>query len=909
MEEKDKYKKTTRDDGSVISSGITHGEKTQKDAQPVISAGIVAPSSTGHIISAGIVNASIGEIILNGKDYKILKTISRSTGEAEVYLLERDEKKFIFKYYYPAFKPKDDILRKLKGLTHEDIIDLIDYGYFQGRFFEILEYAEGGSLMDVKEDGTYKYIPIKDITRIKQIVKEIVNALEFCHSMGIIHRDIKPANIFFTNSDGTDVQIGDFGISSSLDEGLSKHLTGQARTEIYAAPELYQTISGKAVISKEVDYYALGITLIHIWSGEEPFKDLNPYAIMKVKCDGKVYIPEDMPKELETLIRGLITVEPSKRWGYNEVQKWLRGESVSVYYKPVEFKYKPFPFDVVKDEQIVANDPRELAELLLRYPETGKKHIYKRRIRRWLEKANDPLFAVVERIEEQEYPNDQDAGLIKVAYVLDPLKNYKTWSGVECRNREEIGDAIEREFTYYKFYLAENKNADLFLYLEARGEEDIADAFRKYFQAYKPERALNMIILELQADKDGNKRFKIDNSVFYRPEDLLLADDKIKDKLVQLLEDPDSKLSIWLEQFPNLKNNIDKWRKLGRYTTITLSYALQEGSPFKFEEAIAKDVVDFKSIFERYLTEKDFSEKIIPGSFFVKEADFWLKNYHDTEFYEVIIDYLTSKAKAPLPDKEKQICERLAVLWIEWAHSERDISKRDRIINILEKIEPSHRWVIRQKKDKRLIDIMTKNKMEELSNKEEAELKKIEENEKSAEENLRKVFKHQKYSSLWREDGKNAVFTGIGAVALWIIFLASGGTLGSMEAIINVIVGALVGGALALRPSDILLGGVFIGSILGMILPFINRIIFPSIISLLFLIFLSIVLAKVVTINEEASQIEIGEDEKKKFEQRKLYIRNKIKKEMEDCKKEIVDKVFEMDEDTIDKFLESLLKP
>jgi hypothetical protein len=214
--------------------------------------------------------------------------------------------------------------------------------------------------------------------------------------------------------------------------------------------------------------------------------------------------------------------------------------------------------------------------------------------------------------------------------------------------------------------------------------------------------------------------------------------------------------------------------------------------------------------------------------------------------------------------------------------------------------------------DKRLIDIMTKNKMEELSNKEEAELKKIEENEKSAEENLRKVFKHQKYSSLWLEDGKNAVFTGIGAVALWIIFLASGGTLGLKEAIINVIVGALVGGALALRPSrpsDILLGGVFIGSILGMILPFINRIIFPSIISLLFLIFLSIVLAKVVTINEEASQIELGEDEKKKFEQKKLYIRNKIKKEMEDCKKEIVDKVFEMDEDTIDKFLESLLKP
>ncbi|MBU2598233.1 MAG: protein kinase, partial [Actinobacteria bacterium] len=247
----EKTKGTIRDDGSVISSGVTpSGTGTQRDTQPVISSGIVPGTPQPQIISSGMSTPG-SDIVLNDENYKILKVIAKSTGEAEVYLAEKENQKYVFKYYFPNFKPKDSLLKQLKGLHHDDTVDLIDYGYYCDRFFEVLEYAAGGSLMDVKEDGTYKYIPIKDITRIKQIVKEVVNALNFCHSKGIIHRDLKPENIFFKNPDGTDILIGDFGISSMLDEGLSKHMTGQARTEIYAAPELYQSIGGKTIISKE----------------------------------------------------------------------------------------------------------------------------------------------------------------------------------------------------------------------------------------------------------------------------------------------------------------------------------------------------------------------------------------------------------------------------------------------------------------------------------------------------------------------------------------------------------------------------------------------------------------------------------------------------------------------------------
>lgn len=52
-----------------------------------------------------------------------------------------------------------------------------------------------------------------------------------------------------------------------------------------------------------------------------------------------------MPEEFKNLIKGLITVEPPKRWGYEEVQRWLKGgEKVEVHYRTYkpEYEYKEF---------------------------------------------------------------------------------------------------------------------------------------------------------------------------------------------------------------------------------------------------------------------------------------------------------------------------------------------------------------------------------------------------------------------------------------------------------------------------------------------------------------------------------------------------------------------------------------
>ena len=72
----------------------------------------------------------------NGKEYLLLNKLSESTAEAQIFLIEKDDKKYILKYYYPFVKPKKDVIEKLRSFSHPDIVSVIDYGYFKERFLK-----------------------------------------------------------------------------------------------------------------------------------------------------------------------------------------------------------------------------------------------------------------------------------------------------------------------------------------------------------------------------------------------------------------------------------------------------------------------------------------------------------------------------------------------------------------------------------------------------------------------------------------------------------------------------------------------------------------------------------------------------------------------------------------------------
>lgn len=108
------------------------------------------------------------------------------------------------------------------------------------------------------------------------ITAEVLEALCYVHSKGIVHRDVKPANILF-GPQGQAV-LADFGLASYLDDQeLMSQCSG---TSGFIAPEMWQ---GKAYGTK-VDVFATGVLLYLMISGNMPFEGDTSKAVCQATC-------------------------------------------------------------------------------------------------------------------------------------------------------------------------------------------------------------------------------------------------------------------------------------------------------------------------------------------------------------------------------------------------------------------------------------------------------------------------------------------------------------------------------------------------------------------------------------------------------------------------------------------------
>ena len=173
--------------------------------------------------------------VLKGVKYKNKQCLSENSGEAQVYLVERNGEEYVLKIYYPTFNVNKKMLQTIYNFKFEMIVSLLDYGkvYVDGknRNYELMEYLRGGSMAEYHLNG--------DIDKFRRIALQAAAALAYCHSNNILHKDVKPSNLFFRDKEHTEVVLGDFGISSMLENDGKVHQTTQARTPIYAAPEMY----------------------------------------------------------------------------------------------------------------------------------------------------------------------------------------------------------------------------------------------------------------------------------------------------------------------------------------------------------------------------------------------------------------------------------------------------------------------------------------------------------------------------------------------------------------------------------------------------------------------------------------------------------------------------------------------
>jgi serine/threonine-protein kinase len=159
-------------------------------------------------------------------------------------------------------------IRTLASLDHPNIAQLRTAFQFENQLVMIMEYVEGVTLEKLAGEGA---LPID---RDLDYATQVLSALSYAHSRGVIHRDIKPANIMITTHG--QVKLMDFGIAKNADE---MHLTRPGMTigsVYYMSPE---QVRGGTVDARS-DLYSFGVTLYESLTGRKPFEADTSYSVL-----------------------------------------------------------------------------------------------------------------------------------------------------------------------------------------------------------------------------------------------------------------------------------------------------------------------------------------------------------------------------------------------------------------------------------------------------------------------------------------------------------------------------------------------------------------------------------------------------------------------------------------------------
>mgnify|MGYP001106961779 CR=1 FL=1 len=151
----------------------------------------------------------------------------------------------------------------LARLSHPHLVRVGDFFEEGGNAYLVMDFVEGQSLADLI--GQYGALPENQVLGW---AAQLLDALAYCHSKGIIHRDIKPQNVII-RPDGRAVLV-DFGLVKLWDprDPRTKTAMRGMGTPEYAPPEQYEMAAGHT--DPRSDIYSLGATLYHALTGQAP---------------------------------------------------------------------------------------------------------------------------------------------------------------------------------------------------------------------------------------------------------------------------------------------------------------------------------------------------------------------------------------------------------------------------------------------------------------------------------------------------------------------------------------------------------------------------------------------------------------------------------------------------------------
>jgi serine/threonine protein kinase/formylglycine-generating enzyme required for sulfatase activity len=232
-------------------------------------------------------------------------------------------------------------------LEHPNIVPIYDIGQLEsGEYYYTMKRVRAHSLRDVM-DGLKAKRPEIVIqytqARLLQIFLQIVQAVQYAHTRGVVHRDLKPDNIML--GDYGEVHVMDWGLARVMDRDVvtSRSLLGGHRIEqgqtigtpAYMPPE--QAQGRLEDVDESSDIYSLGVILYEMMTLRQPHARENAMATLLAVITDPVPPPRTVTKvpiadDLERIILRALEKTPSDRWGsaglfHEAVQSYLDGRN------------------------------------------------------------------------------------------------------------------------------------------------------------------------------------------------------------------------------------------------------------------------------------------------------------------------------------------------------------------------------------------------------------------------------------------------------------------------------------------------------------------------------------------------------------------------------------------------------
>jgi serine/threonine protein kinase len=256
-----------------------------------------------------------------------IDSLLASGGMAEVWRakivgMEGFEKRIVIKTMLTHFQNRPDLVdmfiaeaQLAARLSHPNIVDVIDFGQLEGRYFIAMEYVPGLSLRFALKRKRLRGERMP-IAAVLHVARDVCEALQYMHDLedatgelGLVHRDLSPDNIIMSTSGNT--KLIDFGTARATKRTApSSAFVGKFR---YAAPERIRQ-HGE---DHRSDVYSLGVILYECLVGVRPFEGSDLEVIRAVTsspcCDPRVGTA-DVPAQVADVVKKATAANPADRF-------------------------------------------------------------------------------------------------------------------------------------------------------------------------------------------------------------------------------------------------------------------------------------------------------------------------------------------------------------------------------------------------------------------------------------------------------------------------------------------------------------------------------------------------------------------------------------------------------------------